>query len=247
MLTEAAISPQEAVVSLAEAIVSPQEDLRRAARPLRVVFLGDGTLGSEVIAVALTRSSQVELIAETASEVEAFRRLQDQRGVVLLLEASRDSPAAVRRIVEATAGLGRVVVCIVDERNPLQIGQLLVAGATSCVSKRVASCDFVAVVCGAASGVVFRSPPAAGPESELVGRLTPRELEILALAAEGTGNKQIAQRLWVTEQTVKFHLSNVYRKLDVANRTEATRYAVQHGLAAARRGGHDRPPAATTG
>jgi DNA-binding NarL/FixJ family response regulator len=91
------------------------------------------------------------------------------------------------------------------------------------------------VLCGAANGVVFRTPPPAGPESELVGRLTPRELEILALAAEGTGNKQIAQRLWVTEQTVKFHLSNVYRKLDVANRTEATRYAVQHGLVAPRR------------
>ena len=52
--------------------------------------------------------------------------------------------------------------------------------------------------------------------------LTARELEILRLVASGNSNRRIAQRLWVTEQTVKFHLSNVYRKLGVANRTEAS-------------------------
>ena len=60
--------------------------------------------------------------------------------------------------------------------------------------------------------------------------LTARELEILQLAASGNSNRRIAERLWVTEQTVKFHLSNTYRKLGVANRTEATRYAYMHDL-----------------
>jgi DNA-binding NarL/FixJ family response regulator len=60
--------------------------------------------------------------------------------------------------------------------------------------------------------------------------LTPRELEILRAAAEGPTNAQIARQLWVTEQTVKFHLSNIYRKLGVSNRTEASRYALMHGL-----------------
>jgi DNA-binding CsgD family transcriptional regulator len=60
--------------------------------------------------------------------------------------------------------------------------------------------------------------------------LTRRELEILQLVAEGHSNTQLAKMLWVTEQTVKFHLSNVYRKLDVANRTEASRWAQLHGL-----------------
>ena len=48
--------------------------------------------------------------------------------------------------------------------------------------------------------------------------------------AEGRSNKDVARALWVTEQTVKFHLSNIYRKLGVSNRTEATRYAYEHGL-----------------
>ena len=63
--------------------------------------------------------------------------------------------------------------------------------------------------------------------------LTRRELEILRLAAEGHSNSQLARMLWVTEQTVKFHLSNIYRKLNVANRTEASRWAQRNGILAA--------------
>ena len=60
--------------------------------------------------------------------------------------------------------------------------------------------------------------------------LTTRELEILQLVARGSTNGEIARRLWVTEQTVKFHLSNIYRKLEVGNRTQASHYAHVNGL-----------------
>jgi DNA-binding NarL/FixJ family response regulator len=60
--------------------------------------------------------------------------------------------------------------------------------------------------------------------------LTARELEILRLVAAGLSNNRIAAQLWVAEQTVKFHLSNIYRKLGLANRTEASHYAHMHGL-----------------
>jgi DNA-binding NarL/FixJ family response regulator len=60
--------------------------------------------------------------------------------------------------------------------------------------------------------------------------LTKRELEILQLVAEGHSNGELARLLWVTEQTIKFHLSNIYRKLDVSNRTEASRWAQRSGL-----------------
>jgi DNA-binding NarL/FixJ family response regulator len=60
--------------------------------------------------------------------------------------------------------------------------------------------------------------------------LTRRELEILQLVAEGLTNTQVARKLVVTEQTVKFHLSNIYRKLGAANRTEASRWAQVRGL-----------------
>ena len=60
--------------------------------------------------------------------------------------------------------------------------------------------------------------------------LTEREREILRLVASGATNREIASQLWITQQTVKFHVSNVYRKLDVANRTEACHYAHINGL-----------------
>ena len=60
--------------------------------------------------------------------------------------------------------------------------------------------------------------------------LTNRELEILRLVADGHSNSQLARMLWVTEQTIKFHLSNIYRKLGVANRTEASRWAQLNGV-----------------
>jgi DNA-binding NarL/FixJ family response regulator len=67
-------------------------------------------------------------------------------------------------------------------------------------------------------------------EEDGVPQLTRRERQILGLAAEGHSNAQLARMLWVDEQTIKFHLSNVYRKLKVANRTEASRWAQTHGL-----------------
>ena len=62
--------------------------------------------------------------------------------------------------------------------------------------------------------------------------LTEREAEILRFVASGATNAEIARQLWITQQTVKFHVSNVYRKLDVANRTEACHYAHVNGLVA---------------
>jgi DNA-binding NarL/FixJ family response regulator len=66
--------------------------------------------------------------------------------------------------------------------------------------------------------------------AELPPKLTRRELEILRLVSEGRSNRQVAELLWVTDQTVKFHLANVYRKLGVRSRFEAARWALEHGV-----------------
>lgn len=73
---------------------------------------------------------------------------------------------------------------------------------------------------------------AGGAEDDELARpgLTRREIEILRLVARGHSNGRLARMLWVTEPTVKFHLSNIYRKLDVSNRTEASRWAHINGL-----------------
>jgi two-component system response regulator DevR len=69
-----------------------------------------------------------------------------------------------------------------------------------------------------------------GESADEKAGLTRRELEILRLVSQGHSNAELARMLWVTEQTVKFHLSNIYRKLDVSNRTEASHWAQVNGL-----------------
>jgi len=90
--------------------------------------------------------------------------------------------------------------------------------AASAATSRILASDFM----NGAPEPVEKGPVDAG--------LTRREVEILQLVAEGYSNAQLAKMLWVTEQTVKFHLSNIYRKLGVANRTEASRWAQLNGL-----------------
>jgi DNA-binding NarL/FixJ family response regulator len=79
-----------------------------------------------------------------------------------------------------------------------------------------------------------RATPADERAPELDCPLTARELEVLRAVAEGHTNARIGQDLWLTEQTVKFHLSKIYRKLQVSNRTEASRYVLPGGPFAAR-------------
>ncbi len=71
---------------------------------------------------------------------------------------------------------------------------------------------------------------ATAPVEILEPKLTRRELEILKLVSEGRSNRQVAELLWVTDQTVKFHLANVYRKLGVRSRFDAARWALEHGV-----------------
>ena len=80
--------------------------------------------------------------------------------------------------------------------------------------------------------IVCALPPAVrdGGAGASTDDLTAREREILLLVADGLTNARIGRELWVTEQTVKFHLSNIYRKLGVSNRTQASRYAHMNGM-----------------
>ena len=104
------------------------------------------------------------------------------------------------------------------------------AGASAYVFKTAHPDDLASTIRQAFQSSVFvpgsRALPAAQVSSvENHSGLTRREIEILQLVSEGYSNAQVAKMLWVTQQTVKFHLSNIYRKLDVSNRTEASRWA----------------------
>ena len=112
------------------------------------------------------------------------------------------------------------------------------AGASAYVVKSAHPDDLATAVRQTFEHSVFTTPRVAGhvPTRPRLATsragLTKRELEILRLIAEGLTNGQAARTLWVTEQTIKFHLSNIYRKLGVSNRTEASRWVHEHDLRA---------------
>jgi DNA-binding NarL/FixJ family response regulator len=118
------------------------------------------------------------------------------------------------RIEEARAGGARGY--IVKTADPMRLPELLRAAAAD-------EEGFFVV-----DGTPEIPEPPGGPA------LSSREQTVLEALARGLSNKEIAAELWVTEQTVKFHLRNLYRKIGVASRAEAARYAIGHGLLGAR-------------
>jgi DNA-binding NarL/FixJ family response regulator len=140
--------------------------------------------------------------------------------------------AHIRRVRERAQHLN--VIVLSPNAEPGRVNAILAAGAFAYVLKSAEADDLAAAIRQTSAHTLhLPTLPTAGNDqaaSPVAAGLTPRELEVLQLVAEGHSNAQLARLLWVTEQTVKFHLSNIYRKLEIANRTEASRWAQTHGL-----------------
>jgi DNA-binding NarL/FixJ family response regulator len=152
------------------------------------------------------------------------------------MDRSEQTVALVRRIKAEADQV--VVIVLTMTTDPQWLDLLFDAGATGAISKATHPAALATLVRETVNGNVVHvhqtARPVCEPRSGELGSaqpsLTSRELEVLQLVAGGATNGEIARTLWVTEQTVKFHLSNVYRKLDVGNRTEASHYAHVTGL-----------------
>jgi DNA-binding NarL/FixJ family response regulator len=140
-----------------------------------------------------------------------------------------DAAALVRQAAETSTDLKVVVLGSGNGR----INELFAAGASAYVTN-AASPDDIAVAIRQTYEHSIHLPTDRGNDSARAAAfdagLTGREVEVLALVAQGYSNAELAQRLWVTRQTVKFHLSNIYRKLNVSNRTQASLWARQAQL-----------------
>ena len=124
------------------------------------------------------------------------------------------------------------VVILSSSTDDNVIANVLKRGASTYVVKSVNPVDLPSVLRQAIDGTVFTAiglPHTDDTPAHTAG-LTERETAILSALARGLSNDAIAKELWVAEQTVKFHLTKIYRKLGVSNRTEAARLAYQNGL-----------------
>jgi DNA-binding NarL/FixJ family response regulator len=183
----------------------------------------------------------IRVVGKTTSTSEALSMVEGHRPDLLITElgGTGGELSGLALIERARATVPTVhPIALSVHQDAQTIDAALAAGASAYVVKTAHPEDLASAVRQAFSHSVYlasRRNHAPAP-LETSGRdedepgLTRRELEILRLVAEGHSNAQLARMLWVTEQTVKFHLSNIYRKLDVANRTEASRWAQLHGL-----------------
>jgi DNA-binding NarL/FixJ family response regulator len=134
-------------------------------------------------------------------------------------------------VVKARHRETKVVVFSVNS-NLHHVQAALEAGAAAYIIKTIHPLDLVGALRQTLQRTVFhpRLSHALKGANGHAEELTAREREILTAVARGLSNRAISEELWVTEQTVKFHLTNVYRKLGVPSRTAAVRYAHEHGL-----------------
>jgi len=186
----------------------------------------------------VTERIGVEVVARTTQPRDALDALEERRPGVFITDldtadVNLEGAEYLRRARELHPGLKTIVLTSSDD--PSDISGAFAAGAAAYVIKTAHADDIASAIRQAFDHSIFFSPPALAPAETMApsngaDELTRREFEILKLAADGHSNAQMAKMLWVTEQTVKFHLSNIYRKLDVSNRTEASRWAQLHGL-----------------
>jgi DNA-binding NarL/FixJ family response regulator len=206
----------------------------------KLLVVADNSLIVEAIRIGFRDSGAFQLVGYSDARHAGARMIAEAGVDVVLVDEADHSPEAIsliRSIKEEREEI-TVIVLTVRMEGPW-LNRALEAGANGAISKAVHPVALATLVREALSGHIVHSLTSLKAEREtqqaLIAErssLTERELQILQLVASGATNGEIARRLWITQQTVKFHVSNIYRKLDVTNRTEACHYAHVNGLVA---------------
>lgn len=214
--------------------------MKRTDGPVRVLLADDHTLFREGVAEIFAAEENLLVVGRAEDGEGAVALAEKERPDVVLLDVEMPGPGAeetTRRILRASPS-SRVVVLTMHDEAPL-VRSLLGSGAHAYMIKSATRQELLAAV-DALDRDGDRAVLSVSRETleRLEGHeketLSARELEVLSLAARAMSNQQIASRLYISEGTVKRHLTNVYAKLGVASRVQAVNEAVSAGLVASR-------------
>ena len=176
----------------------------------------------------------IEVVGEASTGAEAIALAVDLRPRVVVMDCAmpgENGLEATRAIVERVPGT--LVLMLSMHSEETLVDQALAAGARGYVLKNAMDLDLAAAVKRIASGETLLDPALARTASLLGERsrgLTPRELEVLQLICDGLSNRDIADRLGVSANTVAVHRANVMNTLGVHKTAELVVYAIRHGL-----------------
>lgn len=212
---------------------------------IRVVLADDHAVVRAGLRALLTAESDLSIVGEAGTGEEALRLCAASRPDVLLLDITmpgNEHLAVVRAVVERVPETR--VLLLTMHQDPTLLREALRLGAAGYVLKRSAESSLLAAIRTVAAGDLYIDPTMAasvvqrqgGPglgaraPQALPHGLTSRELEVLKLAAQGYGNKEIAARLFISVKTVETHRLNINEKLGIRSRVELIRFARQAGL-----------------
>ena len=199
---------------------------------LKLLIADDHRLMLEALRQAFEDVEDMTIVGQTDSGTQVLPLVERTCPDIVLVDLRMpavDGLTCIDRIKARFPRIKTVVLSAFDDSEHVQAA--LRHGASAFISKRILPPDLPAAVRQVAQGTVHyaaATPSPQNPAAEI--GLTEREITMLRALSRGLTNSLIGRELWVTEQTVKFHLTNIYRKLGVENRTEAVRYAYQHGL-----------------
>lgn len=213
-----------------------------AAPKVRVLLVDDHPLVREGLRAYLALHPELEVVAEAASVSEALTCIRELAPELVLLDVQlggklgghRDAESGLE-LLSALQGAERApkVVVLTSFLDADYLREALRLGAAGYLLKRAGQGALLDGVRAALRGERALDPAAAALLPTLrddpLRRLTARELEVLALLAEGLSNKAVAKRLGVGEKTVKTHVSSILAKLELKDRTQAALYAQGRG------------------
>ena len=219
-----------------ELTIEPEAGLQQTR--IRVLIADDHPLIIAGIRLTIEHCDDIEVVGEAHSGPELVQLVERRRPGVVLMDLRMPGVVGVEcieRVHDRWPEVKVVVLSACDDRAAIDAA--LNAGATAYVLKSAHTIEIASVLRQAASGAVFHAPtlaPSASspPSAPELPSLTDREQSILSAVASGLTTAAISSDLWVSEHTVKFHLTNIYRKLGVPNRAGAVRYAIEHQLVA---------------
>jgi len=203
---------------------------------LKVLIADDHPLLLQAVRRMLDASEGIEVVGEARSGDELLALIARRNPDLVLLALRMPGVNGLECIAEIRRSwpeIKSVVISACEDRA--SIDAALLAGASAYMVKTVSPMDIPTVLRQVSTGGVYHTPSVApapvGEQRTVSGPcLTRRETAILQAIAEGLTTKAISHELWLSQHTVKFHLTNIYRKLGVSNRSAAVRYAFENDL-----------------
>lgn len=210
---------------------------------LNILLVDDHEVVRLGIKALLGRYSQFKVVAEAGTAQEAVEQALQHRPNVVIMDIRLPGKSGIEATQEITQKLPETkVIMLTSFAEDNMLFDAIMAGASGYVLKQIGSTELVRALETVARGEKLLDPAitqkvfdrvrqtARDAQGESFGQLTERELQILALVAEGKTNKEIAEKVFLSEKTVRNYVSSILDKLHLSTRSEAAAYAVKHKI-----------------